>query len=350
MSLPGFPYDGDDPEGFVPRDEIVRYLERYAASFGAPVREGIEVNSLESEQREFLLKTSAGEFRARHVVLTTGAYQKPFRPRLKPTIRRTSWSSTPRNTGTLAPCLRAECWSLAAARLAARSPKRFMKPDARFSLACGRTSWLPRRVDGRDIVTWLNETTFFDTPLSALPSPLARLTGNPQLTGRGGGHDLHYRTLQKNGVQLLGRLVGIDRKSARFAPDLAASVAFGDERYVEVCNVLREQFPAKGIRTPVMPTLPPFQADPPLELELDGFGAVIFTSGFRPDYTSWVKLPAFDEMGFPIARDGASAVALGLYFVGVHFLRKRKSSLMFGVGEDAAIVAQTLAQRIGARA
>ena len=166
--------------------------------------------------------------------------------------------------------------------------------------------------------------------------------------GRGGGHDLNYRVLQDNGVQLLGRLVGIDGRCARFAPDLAESVAFGDARYAEVCNLMRDQLPARGISTPVMPTPPPFHADPPLELELDGFGAVIFTSGFRPDYASWVKLPAFDEMGFPLGHEGASTVAPGLYFVGVHFLRKRKSSLLFGVGEDAAIVAQTLAQRLGA--
>jgi putative flavoprotein involved in K+ transport len=70
---------------------------------------------------------------------------------------------------------------------------------------------------------------------------------------------------------------------------------------------------------------------------------VIFTSGFRPDYTHWVRFPAFDAMGFPLTDNGASTVVSGLYFCGVHFLRKRKSSVLFGVGEDAAIVAQSIA-------
>ena len=70
---------------------------------------------------------------------------------------------------------------------------------------------------------------------------------------------------------------------------------------------------------------------------------MIFTSGFRPDYQRWVDFPAFDEMGFPLQEEGASTVVPGLYFVGVHFLRKRKSSLLFGVGEDARLVAEKLA-------
>jgi putative flavoprotein involved in K+ transport len=78
-------------------------------------------------------------------------------------------------------------------------------------------------------------------------------------------------------------------------------------------------------------------------LDLSGFGAVVFAAGFRPDYESWVDFPgAFDELGFPIDHDGASTVVPGLYFAGVHFLRKRKSALLIGVGEDAAIVARQI--------
>jgi len=75
-------------------------------------------------------------------------------------------------------------------------------------------------------------------------------------------------------------------------------------------------------------------------------GAVVLTGGFRPDYRSWLPWPdAFDDLGFPGQRDGASTVVPGLSFVGVHFLRKRKSSLLMGVGEDAAIVAAGISAR-----
>ena len=71
---------------------------------------------------------------------------------------------------------------------------------------------------------------------------------------------------------------------------------------------------------------------------------MLFTGGFRPDYTSWLPwTDAFDEGGFPVQQDGASTVVDGLHFVGVHFLRKRKSALLCGVGEDAGVVAQAIA-------
>jgi putative flavoprotein involved in K+ transport len=94
-----------------------------------------------------------------------------------------------------------------------------------------------------------------------------------------------------------------------------------------------------------MPDPAPFQVEGPESVDLADVGAVIFTSGFRPDYAGWIRLDAFDEMGFPIQQDGASTVVDGLYFCGAHFLRNRKSSLLLGVGADATIVAETIAAR-----
>ncbi len=348
MSLPGFPYDGHEPEGFVPRDDIVRYLERYAGSFTAPIREGVEVRSLEGGAGgRFLLRTSAGELEAKMVVLATGAYQRPHRPAVATAFPRKLLvidAEDYTNAGALPP---GRILVVGSGQTGCQFSEELHDSGREVFLACGRAPWTPRRLDGRDIVTWLNETTFFDTPLSALTSPLARLTANIQATGRAGGHDLHYRVLQTMGVHLLGHLTAVDGNRARFAPDLLESVAFGDARYREVCKLMQDQLPARGIAVPALPEPPPFHADPLLELDLDGFGAVIFTSGFRPDYSRWVHFPAFDDVGFPLAAEGASTVVPGLYFVGVHFLRKRKSSLMFGVGEDAAIVARSLSEKLG---
>ncbi len=348
MSLPGFAYDGNEPEGFVPRDDIVRYLEHYADSFSAPIREGVEVHSLDAGAGgRFVLRTSAGELEAKMVVLATGAYQRPHRPAVATAFPKKLLvidAEDYTNAGALPP---GSVLVVGSGQTGCQLSEELHDSGRDVFLACGRAPWVPRRLDGRDIVTWLNDTTFFETPRSALTSPIARLTANVQATGRGGGHDLHYRVLQKMGVHLLGRLTGIDGNRAQFAPDLLESVAFGDARYREVCRLMQDQLPAKGIAVPELPEPAPFHADPPLELDLGGFGTVIFTSGFRPDYSRWVQFPAFDDLGFPHADEGASTVVPGLYFVGVHFLRKRKSSLMFGVGEDAAIVARSLSEQLG---
>jgi pyridine nucleotide-disulfide oxidoreductase len=345
MSLPGAPYTGDDPEGFVPRDQIVQYLQRYASSFGAPVRERVGVDSLEpGPSGRFLLRTSAGELQAESVVVCTGAFQRPHRPEAAagfppdvPVINAEDY----RNPVALPP---GKVLVVGSGQTGCQLSEELHEAGREVFLACGRAPWLPRRPGGRDIVTWLKDTTFFDVPLSALPSPAARLGANLLVTGQRGGHDLHYRTLQAMGVQLLGRLTGVEAHRASFAADLADSVAFGDARYADIRKLLTEQLASRGITAPELPDPPPFRADPPLELDLNGFGVVIFTSGFRPDYARWVRFPGFDAMGFPLTDDGTSTGVPGLFFCGVHFLRKRKSSVLFGVGEDAAIVARSIAR------
>lgn len=345
MSLPGAPYGGDEPEGFVLRDLIVRYLERYASTFGAPMCEGVAVNCLESGSKgRFLLRTSEGDVQAESVVVCTGAYQRPHRPDVAAAVPQDVHvidADDYRSPAALPP---GKVLVVGSGQTGCQIAEELHELGRDVFLACGRAPWFPRRADGRDLVTWISETTFFDAPISALPSPAARLAANAQATGRRGGHDLHYRTLQAMGVPLLGRLAGIDGYRAYFADDLADSVAFGDARYADIKQLLTEQLAAKGMTVPELPVPAPFHADPPLELDLKGFGAVVFTSGFRPDYERWVRFPAFDAMGFPLAENGASTVVPGLFFCGVHFLRKRKSSLLFGVGEDAAIVAHSIAR------
>src|SRR5438309_7291413 len=81
VQLPGGRYRGAEPDGFMPRDQIVSHLVAYAESFHAPVRDGVSVTNLEhADDGTFLLRTSSGEIRARQVVLASGGYQKPHRP------------------------------------------------------------------------------------------------------------------------------------------------------------------------------------------------------------------------------------------------------------------------------
>jgi putative flavoprotein involved in K+ transport len=136
----------------------------------------------------------------------------------------------------------------------------------------------------------------------------------------------------------------------RFASDLGESVAWGDERYRQFSDLVRGLVAERGLDEPLLESPEPFDEDPLTELELSGLGAVLFAGGFRPDYRSWLPWPeAFDEHGFPIHDGGGSTVVPGLYFVGVHFLRKRKSSLLVGVGEDAALVAGRISEAHGQR-
>jgi cation diffusion facilitator CzcD-associated flavoprotein CzcO len=346
VQLPGHSYDGDDPDGFMPRDELVAYLERYAAAVDAPVREGVEVSSLRPHpEGGFELESSAGETVASTVVLSTGAYQRPHRPAGAATLPSDLLqidSEEYRNPRELpdGPVL-----VVGSGQSGCQIAEELHEAGRDVFLACGRAGWAPRRIADRDVVWWLDAAGDFDDRVEDLPEARTRLVANVQASGHRGGHDLHYRTLQRIGVTLLGHLLGAEGRKARFASDLADSVAFGDQRNAKVMDGFRKAAARLGLPELEIPDPGPIDTDTPELLDLTGFGAVVFTAGFRPDYGSWVHCPgAFDELGFPIHQECASTAAPGLFFVGVHFLRKRKSSLLIGVGEDAAIAARQVAE------
>lgn len=347
VQLPGNPYRGGDPDGFMKRDAIVAHLVGYARRFRAPVREGVTVSVLDqTDDGGFLLRTSEGEIRAREVVLASGAYQKPHRPpaaaQLPAALHRID-AEDYTNPDALPP---GPVLVVGSGQTGCQLAEELFEAGRDTYLACGRAPWIPRRLDGRDTIAWLVETPFMEVTLADLPSPLARLGANPQASGGRGGHDLHYRTLQALGVHLLGHFTGVEDGAAHFAPDLAECVAFGDARFAEICGLIRKSCAARGVKAPDMPAPAPFTARPQESLDLRGFGAVIFTSGFRPDYTRWVRLPSgFDDLGFPIQKDGSSTIIPGLHFMGVHFQRKRKSGTFLGVAEDATVLAERIVAR-----
>jgi putative flavoprotein involved in K+ transport len=342
LSLPGAEYDGDDPEGHVHRDEIVAFLEDYAARHAGPIHEGIAVSALEpGTSTRFRLRTSDGDVDADTVVVCTGAFQRPHLPVVAeafPSSVEVMALTSYRRPEDLPD---GRVLVVGSGQTGTQLSEELHLAGRDVVLACGRAPWMQRRAGGLDLVTWLERTTFFNQPLSALPSPAARLLANVQATGARGGHDLHYRVLQRLGVTLAGRLSGVSNTHALFADDLAESVAFGDARYEDLRRILRVQL---GDEAPDLPEPEPFLADPPRETDLRGFGVVIFTAGFRPDYTAWVKFPVLDPFGFPIAGDDLRTAVPGLYFCGVHFLRNRRSSLIWGVGDDARIVAESIAR------
>jgi putative flavoprotein involved in K+ transport len=347
MQLPGYTYDGGDPDGFMPRDEIVASFERYVTVCDLPVREGVDVRSIEPRDGSFALQTSTGDLRADAVVIATGAYQRPYRPDAAASLPRDVPQIDVEDYRSERALPSGPVLIVGSGQSGCQIAEELHEAGREVVLACGRAPWSPRRIDGRDLVWWLVETGFLDQSVESLPAPSARLAANVLTTGHGGGRDLHLRTLRESGVTLTGHFLGASGHEARFAPDLGESVAWGDERYRQLAGLVRKLCQQRGLPEPALEEPPRFDAQGPERVDLRGFGAVLFAMGFRPDYHSWLSWPgAFDELGFPLHKDGESTAVPGIYFVGVHFLRKRKSSLLIGVGEDAAIVARRLAARL----
>ena len=281
MQLPDQPYDGDNPDAFDSRDEIVEFLERYAARFEVPVHESVAVGSLQRrETGGFLLETSDGPVEARAVVLATGAFQRP--------TRLPSGSTLP------AELLRLDVGdyrnpaALPTGRIVVGSgqsgcqiAEELAEAGREVYLSCGRAPWLPRRIGDHDFVWWLKESGFLDTTVDVPPGAESAPVAERPRSGRNGGHDLHLRTFYETGVVLLGHLAGIDDRrdgSRPICPEslgvgrpagcaaARASATYGGERDSEA-GAGR----ARSTRLTTRETL-----------DLKGFAAVVPAGGFRP--------------------------------------------------------------------
>ena len=348
IRLPGAGYAGDDPNGFLPRDDIEAHIRSYAAGLAAEVRSGVRVDRLMTDHHGgFVLDTTDEPISARSVVVATGAYQEPFRPAAVAEIppgpvvvdaidyRRPD--ALPEGAVLVVGGGQSACQVAEELVLAGRE----------VVVAAGRAPWVHRRVEGRDIVDWMLDAGFFDDAPDTLPSPAARLFANVQASGTRGGHDLNYRVLAGLGVRLGGRLVGARDGQIRLGDDLQASIEFGDARQRMFMDELQAWVTTTG-RGPLDRSDPaPFTPSPVTSVPLAGLGAVVVAAGYRTRYAQWIEVPELvDGDGFPVHVDGESTVAPGLHFVGVHFLRTRGSSLLLGVGRDAAATADRIAARI----
>jgi putative flavoprotein involved in K+ transport len=335
VALPGHPPDGD-PDMFMRRDETVRHLERYAAAFDAPVREGVRAERL---AEGFRLATSDGELEARNVIVATGAFQRPHTPSLDVAATQLH-SHEYRNPQQLpdGPVL-----VVGSGQSGCQIADELLRAGRRVYLAVSRCPWLPRRYRDRDVVHWLVELGLMDETADKLPSPEARLACNPALSGNEGGYDCNPLTLAREGAVLVGRVGGVHDGCVGFGADLHENLAKGREFAAQTVARIEEHVAVTGsAAAPVEPhvELPSPAGEPLRELAAAELGSIVWATGYRPDY-GWIELPLFDALGWPVHDRGVTAVP-GLYFLGVHWLSKRKSALFLGAGEDAEHVVEHL--------
>ena len=343
VRLPGGEYSGPEPDGFMDRAALVDHFQRWSDSFHAPVRDGCQVSALDAEGDGFVLSLPGGKLRARTVVVASGGYQRAHLPANSEQIPATVTQLLAEEYSNPAALAPGAVLVIGSGQTGCQLAEELHNAGRKVFLSCGRCPWAPRRMGGHDIVWWIAETGFWQRTAAALPSPAARLLGNPQTTGRGGGYDLNYRTLHKVGVELVGHYLGADGDRVRFADDLAQSIQAGDDLARGLMKWVMALCETRSLPVPwEVPPPPGFTGRTELDLGAEGVTTVIWTSGYRPDY-GWVHFPVFDDMGFPVQVDGRSSVP-GLYFMGVHFQRKAQSAVLYGVGEDAEIVARDIVE------
>jgi putative flavoprotein involved in K+ transport len=354
IQLPGHAYDGTDPDGFAPRDEVVRFIEGYADFIHAPLRCGVSVTALRQKpgSSRFQIETGDSTIEAANVVIATGPYQQPAIPQLIASAMRGVFqvhSSRYRNPAALPSGAVLVVGSGASGCQIAED---LLRSGRRVYLAAGAHRRVPRRYRGRDFAFWEFALGEFDRSVDQRPSERVA----PLLTGVDGGHDVDLRRLARDGAVLLGRVLAGHEGKLSLATDLRAVLMHGDDGFDRFTKAVDAYARQNGLDAPegdgAREWLPdPKEVSSPIE-ELDmkaaGISSIIWATGFRYDF-DWVHLPVFADAGArsaqePIHRRGITSIP-GLCFIGLQWLSKRKSSLLAGVGEDAAFLADHMAAR-----
>jgi putative flavoprotein involved in K+ transport len=345
--LPGHEYRGPDPDAFSSLAEVLAYFDGYASAIGAPVRTDAEVLSLRSAGGAgFALELRDGPIEATNVVVATGAYQRPTRTPLADAVPEDVLqlhTSAYRRPGQLPD---GSVLVVGGGQSGCQITDELLTAGRAVFMSVGRCPWAPRRYRGREIVHWLEECGFMDQTVDTLPSPAARLLCNAPISGNDGGHDCHPRWLAERGATIVGRVTGIEGHAVSFDQGLEDDLLWSDEVLADVLTKVDDYIRAAGIDAPEAEPRGPWAPVPAidsLDLREEGITTILWSNGYRPSF-DWIELPLFDDHGWPVQERGASAQA-GLYFVGLHWLHKRKSSLLFGVGDDAEHIAAHVAAR-----
>ena len=338
--LPGFGYRGDDPDGYRSVPEVVRFIEDYAKAIAAPVETNTTVTSVRGTETGYLVRTDRGDWQCRAVVLASGACNSPRVPAVADAVPRSISrlaAQQYRNPGQLNDGGVLVVGASASGTQIAHEIQRAGRP---VYLSVGEHIRAPRMYRGKDIQWWMDAAGVLDERYDRVDD-IARVRRVPslQLAGTPDRSTLDLNALTDIGVTLVGRLAGIANGKAQFAGSLRNMCALSDLKMGRLLETIDAWARENGVDGTVEPPhrLPPtrVEASPPLSLDLAAatIKTIIWATGYRPDYT-WLELPVLDRKGM-VRHDGGVAALPGLYVMGLHFMRRRKSTLIDGAGDDA---------------
>jgi putative flavoprotein involved in K+ transport len=348
-ALPGHPYQGGDPDGFMVKHEILDYLKGFRAVVDPPIREGVSVRRVTPRSEgDFLVSTTSGEVSADNVVVASGGYHEPIVPRMAerlPGHIAQIHSAQYRNPEQLP---EGAVLVVGSGQSGAQIAEDLHLAGRKVVLAVGHAPRCARFYRGRDVVTWLADMGYYE--MSVDQHPLregVRDNTNHYVTGRDGGRDIDLRKFATEGMELYGVLRDYDGANLVFDTNLASALDDADRTYNGINAAIDKYIAENGIEAPppsvYEPVWTPAAERPTLDLAASGIAAIVWCIGFKPDF-HWLDAPVFNGAGHPQHRRGVTAQE-GVYFIGLPWLHTWGSGRFGAVGRDAEHIVAHIAAR-----
>lgn len=355
VRLPGFHYTGTEPEGYLSKSETIQYLQDYADHFEAPVRTGVSVESLKKSDNGYTLGLKSGDsIDTRCVIVATGAFGVPKTPEFAPEISASIaqlHSAEYKDPDSLK---EGAVLVVGSGQSGAQIAEELHEAGRKVYLSVGNAGRRPRRYRGRDSSWWNYTMGSFDKTIENVESiDDARYGSSSHTSGAKGGHNIYLRQMAREGVTLVGPVIGGSANIIELRTDLEKILRAVDDHPIKWKVNVDAYIKKNGIQVPLDDVVDPPdiedwpRGDAPSELNLadKGITTIIWSTGFKYDF-DWIKLPITGEHNYPIQRRGVTEHT-GLYFMGLQWMYGSKSAQFIGVGEDAEYVAGHVAENFG---
>ncbi len=352
--LPGLRYEGPDPDGYMTAAEVTEFIERFAAVTAAPVRTGTNVTSVRRTDDGYHLTTTRGDLRCRAVVIASGACNQPAVPQFRDAVPASVEQLTPFDYRDPAKLPDGGVLVVGASATGLQLAAELQQSGRPVTLSVGEHVRLPRTYRGRDVLWWMDASGLWDQRYDEVDDlSRARRLPSPQLAGTPGRTTLDLNALTSIGVELVGRWAALRDGRALFSGGLRNMFSLADLKMGRLLDTFDEWARTDGRDTAVgpserfVPTRVPESARLQLDLHSGEIAAIVWATGFRPDY-GWLEVPVIDAKG-QLRHDGGMVDSPGLYVLGLPVLRRRKSSFIYGIEDDAREVIDHLARYLATR-
>jgi putative flavoprotein involved in K+ transport len=345
--LPGHRYDGPDPDGYMSVGEVIHFISRYAEVSRTPVRTHTTVTSVRQTDSKYHIETNSGAYECRTVVLASGACNIPFVPAVRQAVPATVQSFTPFDYRDPDSLPQGAVLIVGASATGVQLADEIHRSGRPVILSVGEHVRLPRTYRGRDVLWWMEHSGVWTQRYTEIEDLVrARRLPSPQLVGTAERRTLDLNALASIGVELVGRLSMVRDGRALFSGGLRNLFALADlkmDRLLETFDEWARTHDGACDAAPVErfePTRAPATSRLNVDLRNGAIRSIVWATGFRPDY-SWLHVPVVDAKGH-LRHEGGIVDAPGLYALGLPVLRRRNSTFICGVEDDARDVTEHL--------